>query len=238
VAIPDVVPIVHEPDYRTGTIGHYDKGQFFGSVTATLEDGAGAEDDWYRHKRWYAVLHRFDADGQVFGQVFGLVDWSAEYDGNDHGGLPVPHAGGGQLRVGPFALLQRRQHPVSDYRTPRVAWIEAEQRRTRTPLPADETPGAAAISIADVAPPLLLSSAHGQPINPGGSTPCRAASAPTPAGVRSPPAPPRSTSPFPVPIAACGTTGRGGATDADAHRVRRPPIPPGSGGPLVSAYRC
>ncbi|WP_328417362.1 hypothetical protein OG470_29075 [Micromonospora sp. NBC_00389] len=63
MAIPDRVPIAYEPDYRTRFIGRYDKGQFFGSVTATLEDGSGAEDDWYRHKRWYAVLHRFDPDG-------------------------------------------------------------------------------------------------------------------------------------------------------------------------------
>ncbi|MET8086022.1 hypothetical protein [Micromonospora sp. NPDC005194] len=133
MAIPDLVPIAHEPDYRTSTIGRYDKGQFFGSVTATLDDGGGADDDWYRHKRWYAVLHRFDADGvhtdsdiwfagtsetedasvdraearlaewldalpgrvfadiaiglfqvEVDGHVFGLVDWSEEYDGADH----------------------------------------------------------------------------------------------------------------------------------------------------------
>ncbi|MGC4879900.1 hypothetical protein ACLQ26_26975 [Micromonospora sp. DT43] len=133
MAIPDRVPIAYESDYRTRHIGRYDKGQFFGSVTATLADGAGAEDDWYRHKRWYAVLHRFDDDGvhtdsdiwfagtsedeeasitraearlldwldglpgrvfgdiaiglfqvEVDGHVFGLVDWSAEYDGADH----------------------------------------------------------------------------------------------------------------------------------------------------------
>ncbi|KAB1926993.1 hypothetical protein F8280_08565 [Micromonospora noduli] len=133
MATPDRVPIAYEPDYHTRNIGRYDKGQFFGSVTATLEDGAGAEDDWYRHKRWYAVLHRFDADGvhtdsdiwfagtsedeeasvdraearlvewldalpgrvfgdisiglfhvEVDGHVFGLVDGSADYDGEDH----------------------------------------------------------------------------------------------------------------------------------------------------------
>ncbi|RIV40293.1 hypothetical protein [Micromonospora radicis] len=63
MAIPDRVPIVREPGYRTDTIGSYDGGQFFGSVTATLEDGTGNLPDWPRHKRWYAVLHRFDADG-------------------------------------------------------------------------------------------------------------------------------------------------------------------------------
>ena len=63
MAIPDRVPIAHEPGYRTDTIGRFDQGQFFGSVTATLEDGTGSESDWYRYKRWYAVLHRFDTDG-------------------------------------------------------------------------------------------------------------------------------------------------------------------------------
>ncbi|MDG6108560.1 hypothetical protein Daura_14280 [Dactylosporangium aurantiacum] len=65
MAIPERVPITHEPDYRTSHIGHYSGGQFFGSVTATLDDGAPATDsaDWPRHKRWYAVLHRFAGDG-------------------------------------------------------------------------------------------------------------------------------------------------------------------------------
>ncbi|MET7879053.1 hypothetical protein [Micromonospora profundi] len=133
MAIPVRVPIAYEPDYHTRFIGQYDKGQFFGSVTATVEDGAGADDDWHRHKRWYAVLHRFDADGahtdsdiwfagtsedeeascdraearlvewldalpgrvfadiaiglfqvEVDGHVFGLIDGSEDYDGEDH----------------------------------------------------------------------------------------------------------------------------------------------------------
>ncbi|GAA3911785.1 hypothetical protein [Actinoplanes auranticolor] len=133
MAIPDRVPIAYEPDYRTSTIGRFDGGQFFGSVTATLEAGSGAEPDWFRGKRWYAVLHRFDAAGghtgseiwfagtseeerasidraeahltglldalpgraygdiavklfqvEADGHVFGLVDESEEYDGEDH----------------------------------------------------------------------------------------------------------------------------------------------------------
>ncbi len=64
MAIPERVPISHEPDYRTSHIGHYAGGQFFGSVTATLDDApAGGDTDWFRRKRWYAVLHRFTADG-------------------------------------------------------------------------------------------------------------------------------------------------------------------------------
>ena len=133
MAIPDRVPIAYEPDYRTGTIGRYDEGQFFASVTATLEDGSGSKPDWYRGKRWYAVLHRFDSEGtrtrseiwfagtsedesdsvgraearvaewlealpgrvfddiairlfqvEVDGHIFGLVDESELYDGEDH----------------------------------------------------------------------------------------------------------------------------------------------------------
>lgn len=136
MAIPDLVPIVHEPGYHTATIGSYDGGQFFGSVTATLADGSADEDDWAPFKRWYAVLHRFDSQGthtgsdiwfagtdetyqastrkaqarlddwldalpsrvygdiairlfqvEFEGQVFGLVDESAEYDGADHAEL-------------------------------------------------------------------------------------------------------------------------------------------------------
>lgn len=133
MAIPDLVPIAYEPDYRTDSIGAFDGGQFFGSVTATLEAGAGASDDWFRHKRWYAVLHTFGADGahagsqiwfsgtseeesasidraqarldawlgalpgrafgdiaiklfhvEMDGHVFGLIDCSERYDGQDH----------------------------------------------------------------------------------------------------------------------------------------------------------
>jgi len=135
MAIPDRVPISHEPGYRTDSIGTFDGGQFFGSVTAAMNNGAGA-DDWLRHKRWYAVLHRFDTAGthigsQIWyagtsedeaasidraqarldewldtlsgrvlgdiaiklfhiesdGHVFGLIDQSQEYDGQDHAEL-------------------------------------------------------------------------------------------------------------------------------------------------------
>jgi formate hydrogenlyase regulatory protein HycA len=133
MAIPSVIPISYEPDYHTSSIGRYDDGQFFGSVTATLQAGTGGADDWFRYKRWYAVLHRFTdggvhtgsdiwfagtsedeavsvdrAEGRLAewvaalpghsfgdiaiglfqvendGHVFGLVDGSADYDGQDH----------------------------------------------------------------------------------------------------------------------------------------------------------
>lgn len=82
MAIPDRVPIAHEPDYRTDTIGRYDGGQFFGSVTATLEDGTGGSPDWARHKRWYAVLHRFDAGGAHTGSEIWCAGTSEDEAGS------------------------------------------------------------------------------------------------------------------------------------------------------------
>jgi hypothetical protein len=50
--MPEILPIRHEPDYRTETIGHHRGGQFFGYAT-----GAPHRD------RFYAVLHLFDDHG-------------------------------------------------------------------------------------------------------------------------------------------------------------------------------
>ncbi|MFJ4682771.1 hypothetical protein [Streptomyces sp. NPDC088789] len=54
MTVPEIVPIAHEPEYRTGTIGRYAGGQFFASVT--YAEGP--------LRRLYVVLHRFDADGR------------------------------------------------------------------------------------------------------------------------------------------------------------------------------
>ena len=77
MAIPDRVPISHEPGYRTDSIGTFDGGQFFGSVTAVMNDGA-SPDDWLDHKRWYAVLHRFDDAGTHIGSQIWLAGTSAD----------------------------------------------------------------------------------------------------------------------------------------------------------------
>jgi formate hydrogenlyase regulatory protein HycA len=62
--VPEVIPIAHEPDYRTATIGKFDDGQFLASVTWAYREGYtrswGPPND---HKRIYAVLHTFDAEG-------------------------------------------------------------------------------------------------------------------------------------------------------------------------------
>ncbi|MEV0351707.1 hypothetical protein AB0H88_38555 [Nonomuraea sp. NPDC050680] len=63
MSVPEVIPIVYEPDYHTDTIGHWDGGQFFGSVVAAFPRGYTHTADWPAHKRWFAVLHTFDAAG-------------------------------------------------------------------------------------------------------------------------------------------------------------------------------
>ncbi|MGW3229744.1 hypothetical protein [Kitasatospora sp. NPDC001095] len=50
--VPEVIPIKHEPDHRTGTIGRWQGGQFLASALCL---GVG---------RYCAVLHRFDAAGR------------------------------------------------------------------------------------------------------------------------------------------------------------------------------
>jgi len=60
--LPDRIPIAHEPGHDTDTIGRFRGGQFFGCVVAAFR-GPWPEEGWQAHKRWYAVLHRFDAEG-------------------------------------------------------------------------------------------------------------------------------------------------------------------------------
>ncbi|MFI7463157.1 hypothetical protein [Nonomuraea sp. NPDC049646] len=69
MAVPEIIPIVHEPGYHTDTIGHWEGGQFFGSVTAAFQGDYTHTDDWQKHKRWYAVLHTFDAAGHHLGSA-------------------------------------------------------------------------------------------------------------------------------------------------------------------------
>ncbi|MFE6778496.1 hypothetical protein [Streptomyces sp. NPDC057702] len=61
--VPEVIPISHEPDHRTSTIGRWRDGQFLASVTAAFPEGWRGE-DWRAAKRWFAVLHRFDTAGR------------------------------------------------------------------------------------------------------------------------------------------------------------------------------
>jgi formate hydrogenlyase regulatory protein HycA len=60
--VPIAIPIVREAGYHTDQIGTHAGGQFMGFVTATLPVPTPA--DWSSHRRWYAVLHTFDAEGR------------------------------------------------------------------------------------------------------------------------------------------------------------------------------
>ncbi|MFE7619699.1 hypothetical protein [Streptomyces sp. NPDC057496] len=64
MTVPGIIPIKHEADYRTDTIGRWRGGQFFASVTGAFPEGWSIGDDWQEQKRWCAVLHRFDAAGR------------------------------------------------------------------------------------------------------------------------------------------------------------------------------
>ncbi|MFJ8010932.1 hypothetical protein [Streptomyces sp. NPDC096339] len=63
MAVPEIIPITHEPDYRTSTIGRFSGGQFLASVTYAFPDGFAMGDGWEEQKRLFAVLHKFDHDG-------------------------------------------------------------------------------------------------------------------------------------------------------------------------------
>jgi len=62
MAIPETIKIERIEDYWTHDIGNYDvDSQFMAFIVATLPVPHGR--DWAEHKRWYAVLHTFDANG-------------------------------------------------------------------------------------------------------------------------------------------------------------------------------
>jgi formate hydrogenlyase regulatory protein HycA len=63
MAVPEIIPIAYEPDYRTSTIGRFSGGQFLASITYAFPDGFAMGDGWEEHKRLFVVLHKFDHDG-------------------------------------------------------------------------------------------------------------------------------------------------------------------------------
>lgn len=78
MAVPDLIPIKYEPEYRTNTIGRYADGQFFGCVTAGFGENVAIDDKWAANKRWYAVLHRFDHDGHHLGSDISFAGTTAD----------------------------------------------------------------------------------------------------------------------------------------------------------------
>ncbi|MFD6177635.1 MULTISPECIES: hypothetical protein [unclassified Isoptericola] len=65
--VPEAIPIAHVPDYRTETIGRYDGGQFFASITYASPEGPSGGADRRDLQRLFVVLHRFDDDGHHTG---------------------------------------------------------------------------------------------------------------------------------------------------------------------------
>jgi hypothetical protein len=76
--VPERILILREEDYHTDQIGKYGDGnQFMAFVTASLPPIPGLK-DWQRHKRWYAVLHTFDAEGAHLGTRAWFAGTTAE----------------------------------------------------------------------------------------------------------------------------------------------------------------
>src|SRR5580700_10036316 len=77
MARPDKIRIPYfKDDERFGLVGRYENDRQFmafvtGSFPKNWECGtypaAYLEANWERHKRWYAVLHRFDKEGNHIG---------------------------------------------------------------------------------------------------------------------------------------------------------------------------
>ncbi|NNN33271.1 hypothetical protein HLK59_23505 [Streptomyces sp. S3(2020)] len=63
MAVPGIIPIAYEPHGRTEAIGRYAEGQFLGSVSYAFPKGFQLDSGWEEHKRLYAALHTFDAEG-------------------------------------------------------------------------------------------------------------------------------------------------------------------------------
>ncbi|MGW1894497.1 hypothetical protein ACWCP6_30275 [Streptomyces sp. NPDC002004] len=85
MAVPEVIPIAHEPDHRTETIGRYADGQFLASLTYAFPEGYRPDDGWEEHKRLYAILHTFDADGRHRDSEIWCAGTWADQQRNPHG---------------------------------------------------------------------------------------------------------------------------------------------------------
>jgi len=97
MTVPELIPIVHEPGYRTDTIGRFARGQFFGHVTGE-RDGPGC----------WAVLHKFKPDGSHIHSAIELAPGVLEAEARlqewlDH----LPRRVYGDIAIAPF---EERRH--------------------------------------------------------------------------------------------------------------------------------
>lgn len=84
MAVPGLIPIAHEPGYRTSTIGRFDGGQFLASITYGSPDGFAWGDGREERNRLFVVLHRFDHDGHHQGSDIWCAGTWAEQTGRPH----------------------------------------------------------------------------------------------------------------------------------------------------------
>ena len=73
MSVPDLVPIAHEPGYRTDTIGRYSHGQFYAAIHGALRDDDQQPDPGRQRVRWYVYLHLFDAEGRYLRSDISLL---------------------------------------------------------------------------------------------------------------------------------------------------------------------
>jgi hypothetical protein len=78
MAIPEVIPIRREADYRTDTIGWYARGQFLASVTGAFRGSVKHGPEGDEPMRWYSVLHVFDPDGNYVESDIWFVGTTAD----------------------------------------------------------------------------------------------------------------------------------------------------------------
>ncbi|MFI8458921.1 hypothetical protein [Kitasatospora sp. NPDC085464] len=89
MSVPELIPIRHEPEGRTRTIGRWWGGAFFASVTGPVD-----------RPEWYAVLHRFDSAGQHLDSAIRaagtgpearrlLEEWLDALPGREYGSIAI-----------------------------------------------------------------------------------------------------------------------------------------------------
>lgn len=64
MAVPEIIPIDHEPGCRTSAIGRFSGGQFLAPVTYAFPDGFARGDGREEQKPLFVVLHTFDHRGR------------------------------------------------------------------------------------------------------------------------------------------------------------------------------
>jgi hypothetical protein len=100
--LPEVIPIRHGPDYHTSTIGRWQGGEFYASVTAAVPEDWNLN-DWESQKRWYPVLHQFDGAGRH-------LDSRIQFTGTTADGEKEAIAAADQLLAGWLDALPERQY--------------------------------------------------------------------------------------------------------------------------------